>query len=228
MSLAVLNNTVPTTKFDLGKSYYPEEFYFRNEDAVVEVVPAYYSLTSPFEGKVERKGWRVKAVVSGPTSFYKDRLFDDTHFQAAPKAGTKKPPTAGDWQGPEQPVKSSLPSTLYAWVSLNVRADPSTSSKVVKKIAKGTKLSDALAGGSTATQTWAFVKDLGGFVCLLDGDKVYVKAKAPPTDRKDEPVLVKLPKGEIKAPLEEVAEGGGPGAVEAVLAALGLFLLTKS
>ena len=232
MSRAIVDNTVPTTKFDLGKTYWPQEFYFRNESAVVEAVPVIYAYDSPTDGKVDRKGWKITEVISGPTTFYKGRLFDDVHFQPQAKAPPVKPATPGDWQGPEQPAKpatSSLPSTLYAWVSLNVRAEPSVASKVVKKIAKGTKLSGALSGGSTATQAWAFVKDLGGFVCLLDGDKIYVKAKAPPADRKDEPVLVKLPKGETKAPLAEVvSEVDGPGAMEAALAAFGLYLLTKS
>lgn len=231
MSRAIVNNTVPTTKFDLGKTYWPQEFYFRNESAVVEAVPVYYSYDSPKEGKVDRKGWRITEVISGPTGFYKGRLFDDVHFQAPPATQAPKPFAPGDWQGPEKPAeppKTSLPSTLYAWVSLNVRTGPSTSAKAIKKLPKGAKIKDALLAGSTSTQDWAFVKEIDGFVCLVDGDKIYVKAKAPPADRKDEPLLVKLPKGGDKVPLEVVAEGGGPGVVEAVLAAVGAYLLTKS
>jgi hypothetical protein len=229
MKAIIRANSVPVAPYRTDRQYSSKDFLSLPLEAVVEVEPlrAYYQ--TPVKAG-DRSAWLVNKVLSGATA-YKGLVFLDEYLEEYIKEAPSKttPWTAADWQGPPQPkALSSLPSTLYAWVNLNVRADPNSSGKILKKIPKGTKVTGCTASAETPTQLWAYSSSLGGHFCVLDGDKSYAMAKAPPKERADTPLVVKLPQGATKVPLDVVGEGSGPGLVEVGLAALGLLMLIKA
>jgi len=104
--------------------------------------------------------------------------------------------------------------------SLNVRADTSTDSKVVKKISKGQKVTDLQS--VDGHDPWCYSKELGGYVVYGDNKTVYWDDKAP-AKKPSTTVTPKEPTGPEEPTVKEFATDLGKELLVA-LALAGVFL----